>query len=190
MPEEVTQRLGHWKAEELQKFTFPVSEYVLEGLLPDEHYSVWITLVRITELVYNTGRNGFDESDVKVLKKLIERHNILTEEVEGLKSCVVTLHNLIHLPEDIERFGSPDNYWCYSFERAVKSYTKRPSNAKNLEHTFARAECRREYLKFNCAIDHESGESTFYNILNENPCFVSIYACILKLYSYASTVCM
>ena len=85
----------------------------------------------------------------------------------------MTLHNLIHLPEDIERFGSPDNYWCFSFERAVKSYTKRPSNAKNLEHTFARAECRREYLKFNCAFDHVLGESTFHNILNDNTHFVS-----------------
>ena len=50
-------------------------------------------LVRITELVYNTCRNGFDEDDREVLKRLIARHNILTEEVEGLKSCVVTLHN-------------------------------------------------------------------------------------------------
>lgn len=120
VPEQVIQRLGLWKAEDLQKFTFPVSEYILEGLLPDKHYSVWITLVSITELVYNTGRNGFNDDDMEVLKRLIARHSILTEEVEGLKSCVVTLHNLIHLPEDIERFGSPDNYWCYSFERAVK----------------------------------------------------------------------
>ena len=171
MPEEVTQRLGHWKAEDLQKFTFPASEYVLEGLLPDEHYSAWITLVRITELVYNTGRNEFDEDDREVLKRLIARHNILTEEVEGLKSCVVTLHNLIHLPEDIERFGPPDNYWCYSFERAVKSYTQRSSNSKNLENTFARAECRREFLKFNYEIDHE--ESTFLNTLDENTHSVS-----------------
>lgn len=75
-------------------------------------------------------------------------HNILTEEIEGLKSCVVTLHNLLHLPEDIERFSSPDNCWCYVFERAVKGYVARSSNAKNLENTFARAESRREFLKF------------------------------------------
>ena len=65
-----------------------------------------------------------------------------------MKSCVVTLHNLIHLSKDIKRFGPLDNYWCYSFERAVKGYTQRSSNAKNLEHTFARSECRREFLKF------------------------------------------
>ena len=74
------QRLGNWKAEDLQKFIYPVSEYVLDGLLPDGHYSVWITLVRITELVYNIGRNGFTLSHRQALKKLIARHNILTED--------------------------------------------------------------------------------------------------------------
>ena len=169
VPEEVTQRLGHWKAD-LQKFVFPASEYVLEGLLPHEHYSVWVTLVRITELVYNTGRKRFNKDDVEVLKRLVARHNILTEEVEGLKSCVVTLHNLVYLSEDIERFGPPDNYWCCSFERSVQSYTKRSSNAKNLEHTFARAECRREFLKFNCVIEEQTSHIT----LNEDTHFVSI----------------
>lgn len=109
--------------------------------------------MRITELVYNTGRNGWSDEDINLMKNLIARHNILTEETEGIKSCVVTLHNLLHLPEDIERFSSPDNYWCYVFERAVKGYIERSSNSKNLEFTYARAECRREYLKFSSLVN-------------------------------------
>jgi len=57
VPQEVTQKFRYWKAD-LQKFVFPASEFVLEDL-PDEHYSAWMTLVRLTELVYNTGRKGF-----------------------------------------------------------------------------------------------------------------------------------
>jgi len=148
IPEEVTERLGHWKAEDLQKFVYPISEVILDGLLPDEYYHAWITLVRITELIYNKGRKSLTSDDQEILKRLIARHNILTEETEGLKSCVVTLHNLIHLPDDIERFGPPDNFWCYVFERAVKGYKHHSSNAKHLEYTFARAECRKEFFKF------------------------------------------
>ena len=148
IPDGVTKRLGFWKAEEYQKFTYPASEYVLGGLLPDEEYRVWITIVRITEMVYSTCRCGWNGEDLDLLKNLILRHNILTEEVEGLKSCVVTLHNLLHLPEDVERFSSPDNFWCYAFERAVHGYVEKSSNMKNLEHTFANSECRREFLKF------------------------------------------
>ena len=80
----MTQRLGNWKAEDLQKFTYPLSEYILDGLLPDNHNTVWITLVRITELIYNTGKNGLTEDDREILRKLIARHNILTEEVKEL----------------------------------------------------------------------------------------------------------
>lgn len=36
VPKSVT-RLGYWKAEELQKFAYPASEYILGGLLPTIH---------------------------------------------------------------------------------------------------------------------------------------------------------
>ena len=75
----------------------------------DEHYHAWIEIVRITEMMYKTGRNGWTPQDCKLFKNLVLRHNILTEEAEGPKSCVVTLHNLIHFPNDIKRFSSPDN---------------------------------------------------------------------------------
>jgi len=84
----------------------------------------------------------------QLLKRLIWRHNILTEECEGLTSCTITLHNLTHLPEDIEQHSSPDNYWCFVFERAVRKYLEKSSNNKSLELTFAKAECKREVLKF------------------------------------------
>ena len=84
---------------------------MLGGLLPDDHYHTWIGFVRITEMVYKTGRSGWTSDDCE-LTRLLWRHNILTEEKEGLKSCVVTLNNLIHLTKDNERFSSPDNYWC------------------------------------------------------------------------------
>lgn len=99
-------------------------------------------------MVFNAGRCGWTKDDIDLLHNLIIKHNILTEEVEDLTSCVITLHSLIHMPEEIERFSGPDNYWCYSFERAVKGYVARSSNNRNLELTFALAECRREFLKF------------------------------------------
>ena len=140
--------MGFWKAEEYQKFTFPASEYVLGGLLPDKEYHVWILMVRITELVFSCGRSGWTAESLDLLQRLIWRHNILTEENEGFSRCVISMHNLLHLNEDIMRFSSPDNYWCFVFERAVHTYVVRSSNKKNLECTFAKAESRRELLKF------------------------------------------
>ena len=140
--------MGFWKAEEYQKFAFPASEYVLGGAIPEHNYNAWIMMVRIVELVFNCCRHGWTATSLDLLKKLIWRHNILTEEMEGFTNCTITLRNLTHLPEDIKRFSSPDNYWCFVFERAVHKYLEKSSNHKNLELTFAKAECRREMLKF------------------------------------------
>jgi len=147
VPEGISRRMGFWKAEEIQKFCYPASEVVLGGVLPDSHFEVWRSVVRIVECLFGCGRNGVKLDMLRTLEKLIWRHNILTEEVEGGKSCVISLHNLIHLSDDIRRFSSPDNYWCYVFERAVHTYVDKSSNQKNLELTFAKAESRRELLK-------------------------------------------
>ena len=80
LPEGLLNRLGYWKAEELQKFTFPASECVLGGILPDEEYHIWILIVRLTELVYGCGRNGWTSEMVKLARHLVLKHNVLTEE--------------------------------------------------------------------------------------------------------------
>ena len=149
--------MGFWKAEEYQKFTFPASEYVLGGILPEDNYHTWVLMVRIIELVFSCCRCGWTAMSLELLKRLIWRHNILTEETEGFTNCTITLHNLMHLPEDIHRLSSPDNYWCFVFERAVHKYLVQSSNNKNLELTFAKSECRREMLKFHdCFPLHEA----------------------------------
>jgi len=127
IPEGITHRMGYWKAEEFLKFTYPASEFVLGGILPSNFYHVWI---RIVELVFYRGRNGWTNNLLELLEKLIWRHNILTEETEGLHSCVITMHNLVHLPEDTRRFSSSDNFWCFVFERAVHNYVERSSKLR------------------------------------------------------------
>ena len=122
--------MGFWKAEEIQKFCFPASEVVFGGVLPDSHFEVWSSVVKIVECLFGCGRNGINPEMQRTLERLIWRHNILTEEIEGGKSCVISIHNLIHLTDDIRRFSSPDNFWCYMFERAVHTYVEKSSNQK------------------------------------------------------------
>lgn len=142
-------RRGHWKAEEYAKFAFPASEAVLDGLLPDKEFEIWTNIARLTELHFHTGRFGWTPEEISNSYKLSARFNILVEEFQGLNMCVITNHNLLHIPEDIKRFSGTDNFWCFPFERAVKKYTSRSSNCKHIEVTYARAEARREFLKAN-----------------------------------------
>ena len=64
-----------------------------------------------------------------------------------MDACVITEHNLIHVAKDIYRFSSPDNYWVFDLERAVKRYVNQSTNHRNIEKTYSDNETRREVLQ-------------------------------------------
>lgn len=134
-------------AEDWQKFAYPASEFILYDKLPDKAFSLWQCLCRMVELVFGDGRDGWTETLTKIFHKLVLRHNILVEEVLGRDECRITVHNLIHIKECVHRFGSPDNYWCWVFERAVSDYVNTPTNGRNIEYTYAVKELHKEYIR-------------------------------------------
>ena len=143
--------MGYWEAEEYQKLAFLASEFVFSRLVTEDEYKVWAPIPRLVEFVFNAGRDGWTADMVHNFQRLSWRYCILMEEHSGTQACVVNLHNLTHLHEDITRFSAPDNFWCMQFERAVSHYFQQSSNRKYLEKTFARKESQREFLKFQSA---------------------------------------
>ena len=98
------------------------------------------------------------------------RYNILLEERYGLSSCHLVNHLLTHIHEDVVNFGSPDNLWCYDFERSVARYISKLNNHKNVELTFARAELRREVLKVRGSINVQSNDGQSAGVLMTHCC--------------------
>lgn len=140
--------LGHWKAESYQKFGFPLVECISDSMLTNPCDIEIISLVsRFTELHFYSGRDGWTDSMLELHQKLAQRLNVKIEESQGLEMCTISVHNMLHIHEDIKNFVSTDNYWCAVFERAVKEYTKTSHNCKGVEGTYSKAEYRREYLK-------------------------------------------
>ena len=117
VPQGITHCMGFWKAEGFHKFAFPASECMLGGVILKKEYHIWILVACLTELFFGhgTGRFGWIPGMLQLVKHLTLRHNILTEEQQRLKSCRVII---IHILDDVDRFSSPDDYWCFSFERA------------------------------------------------------------------------
>ena len=147
-PSGLTTRLGYWKAEDYQKFAFPASEVILSDQMPADQFQCWKLLVQMVQMVFNVCRTyGWQEKDIQLFRNLAWRHNILVEETFGLNACVVTEHNLIHVADDISRFSSPDNYWVFDLERAVKRYVNQSTNHRNIEKTYSDNEARREVLQ-------------------------------------------
>jgi hypothetical protein len=81
---------------------------------PQEHEMVSL-VARLTELHFHDGRNGWTPSMIELHKKLAWRLNIQVEELQGLSMCTISLHNLLHIHEDIINFSASDNVWCAVF---------------------------------------------------------------------------
>lgn len=140
--------VGYWKAESFQKSSFSMAECIMESQLTNaKEYEIVSLIARLTELHFHDGRNGWTPDMIKWHQKLAWRLNILVEEVQGLALFTISMHNLLHIHEDIINFSASDNVWCAVCERAVKEYVKKSHDGKNIEATFAHAESIREYSK-------------------------------------------
>ena len=101
--------LSNWKAESFQKFAFPFAEYALEDKIDnDDQFEILSIVSRLVELHFWCGRNGWTDSMISNHKKLSQRLNIKVEEVEGLSMCTISLHNMIHVDENIVNFSATD----------------------------------------------------------------------------------
>lgn len=62
--------MGYWKAEEYQKLAYPASEFVFNGLLNEGEYKIWAPIPRMTEFIFNGGRDGWTEDMVEKVQRL------------------------------------------------------------------------------------------------------------------------
>ena len=102
------ERVNVWSAEEWQKFCYPISEIVFNGILPDEEYHiVWLT-AKLVHLIFNN-RGGFSKNLLEVFQRICFRRAIKLEENVGPTECVITCHETLHIAQYIRRFGDSDN---------------------------------------------------------------------------------
>ena len=78
--------MGEWKAEGLQKFSFPLSDCILVNHLTNpKELEIQSLVSRLTEMHFYNGRSGRTDSLIEQHRKLSWRLNILVEEVQGLE---------------------------------------------------------------------------------------------------------
>lgn len=123
----------------------------MAGLLTELQLKSWLCVARMEEFLLNHARNGWTENEANTFHQMSLRYAVLVEEEWGPDNCVITLHNLQHFKQDIQKFSGLDNYSCWVKERAVKRYIRQSTNHKNIEITFAAAEVRREVLRIRSA---------------------------------------
>lgn len=105
--------IAKWKAIEFHNFALYIGIAVLNGNLPDyiySHFLLYFCAVTIISSKHHLSRLIFVAE--KCLKTFVERFQI----IYGLQHFTSNLHYLLHLMDDVKRFGSINTFSTYPFE--------------------------------------------------------------------------
>ena len=105
------------KDEEFSKF-IQVALVVLCGLYL-KAYTCFCFLSEKHNLVFSKRLwiEGWNEDHCTYFKPLLSSHAILYEELYSIKAWTENVEYSLHMPEDVNRHSTMDNYWCYLYEQ-------------------------------------------------------------------------
>jgi len=119
IPTEFARRPGalkdckRWKATEFRQFLLYTGPIVLKDILSKDKYEHFLTLhVSITILVSNKYHLKYNNYAKELLKHFV----LITEIIYGSHFLIHNIHNLLHLSDDVLKFGPLDNFSNFSSE--------------------------------------------------------------------------
>ncbi len=122
------QNLAHWKATEYRLFLLYYGCVVLRRILPDEkYYHFMLFQCAIYILCSDFATNEFwRQYAIHLLTEFVKEIPTLYSRV----LMVYNVHNLLHLADDVARFGRLDNFSAFPFEnfmRHIKRMVRGPN---------------------------------------------------------------
>lgn len=110
--------LKRWKGTEYRQFILYLAPAVLRGsLLQTAYFNLFLILhVAITLL----SREEMRGEDVRCARSLLKNFVTRAKRLMGTEFISYNVHNLIHLPDDCERFGKIDNFSAFPFENELQ----------------------------------------------------------------------
>jgi hypothetical protein len=113
--------IDHWKATEYRTFLLYVGPIVLFKILKKNVYDHFMLLhSAIYILVSKNLTSRFSNYSRIVLKQFVER--CIT--IYGRQYLIYNVHSLIHMVDDVERFGTLDTFAAFKFENYLGSLKK------------------------------------------------------------------
>ena len=112
--------LAHWKAMEYRQFLLYTGPVVLRDVVTKEVYQHFLSLSIAVAIMLDTNddrRNAY----LPYARKLITHFVQGCEAIYGNTFVVYNVHNLLHLPDDVEFFQtSLNDISCFPFENYMQ----------------------------------------------------------------------
>lgn len=120
--------LPRWKATEFRQFLLYWGPVVLKDLLPAPLYNHFLCLHLAMKILVSV-KLCFHYNNYS--KQLLRNFASESRKLYGPEFVVYNVHGLIHLPDDVLRFGPVDNFSCFPFENFLQQIKKKIRRSQN-----------------------------------------------------------
>lgn len=108
-----------WKGTEFRTFLLYCSITVLRNFLPDKHFKHYLLFYCSVVIL---GSEFHCENMIDIAENMIISFLNLFKSIYGIEHFTSNLHNLIHLVDEVRRFGVLGKFKAYSFENRLQSF--------------------------------------------------------------------
>lgn len=126
-PKKIKHILKTWKAHDYRQFLLYFGPVVLKDLLPKELYDHFLLLHVAISILANPSLSQ-DESFQDHAQKLLEKFVRDAEKHYSITFMSHNVHNLLHLVDDVKKYGALDVFGAFKFENfigRVKKYVRK-----------------------------------------------------------------
>lgn len=107
--------LAHWKASEYRTFLFYLSIIILPDVLPQDVFAHFLFLYCGITICSSNEYKHYLPLAKELLKYFVEHY----KDFYGLDYLTSNVHNLLHVVEEVERFGPLQTFSAYPFENKL-----------------------------------------------------------------------
>ena len=121
MPRKISE-FSYWKASELETFLLVYSLPVLKNIMTEEYSEHHILLVHAISLL---NFSSVSDEMVEIARRLLTEYVTRFVNLYAKKFMTCNIHFLLHLPDDVKKFGRLWVLSCYPFENflgIIKNY--------------------------------------------------------------------
>jgi len=130
-----------WKATEYRQLLLHTGPFILKNILNDEVYENFITL-HVAVSILCSNRYCYQQKWLNYAKNLIECFVKQFGIIYGKHNISYNIHGLLHLVDDVENYGSLDNFSTFQFESYLGHLKKKNTQRRQTFATNSSKVCR------------------------------------------------
>ena len=115
-PRKIENEMQYWKASEFRSFLLFYGPIVLDGILPQEHYTHFIFLSILSRAIFILLGDSITYKELEHAERLLQHFCLMFSALYSEGKETINVHSLLHLADDVRNLGPLWTHSCFPFE--------------------------------------------------------------------------